>query len=1425
MRTMAHSHYAFWPFAFGLLVVFAVPTAHALPTPAPPPARAQPTPAPVSEAKYPALLAPWVPWVLEGAGDARCPQVAGKHVCVWPGGLALHVTGNATSFTLRAFVERDGPLALPGAADQWPIDVLVDGAAAVVREPAGVPTVDVTRGLHTISGRFLFAEAPSTLRVPANVGALTLERNGTSVPHPRREADGLLWIEESGGEDDGEQRLTLSVHRRVEDAVPLRVITRIAIRAAGKAREINFANVLVDGSRPVELRADLPAQLAPSGALRLQVQGGTYQLEIVAIVEGAVRTLTAPKLPAPWPEQETWVFRADDLLRHVELGGPPQVDAGRTDLAADWRGLPTFLLSPGQPLAFDVRRRGEPEPAPNQLRLQRRLWLDLDGDGYTVQDELGGSMRQGFRIDLEQGTLGRAVVNGEDALITKRAKQSGIELRSSGLAVTTEWRLEHAQRDLPAVGYSEDVDNLSAELHLPPGFMLLAASGADSAQGTWIDRWDLFDFFFVLAIALAVGKLTGVWWGLLALLALVLAQHQPEPPAGSWFFLLASVAFVRAVASEGQQTKTAALARVMLAAATVVLLLAWVPFAAQQVRSALYPQLAYDAPMQVEEYSLSMAPNAPEPTAAAAAAAEVLMVGARESGSKLADVLAGGSVAGSGDAPRAKSYASTDSYSPRDLIDPNAVVQTGPGIPDWSFQTFTLGWSGPVTRAERVHLWLVPPFAARSWSLASALLTGLLLFGLLNATRGQGGAPPPLTTPPASRSSSPGSELAVTVLCALLLSLFAVGRAHAEPLEPSPELLDELRQRLLKPPACTPDCVAVPSLSLQLSARRLDVQVVVHAGEGAVYRAPGPLAQWPIDRVRVDGVEALASARLDDGFLHVRVPAGIHRLELSGPLSANQAWTLALGGPAPHRVEAQGRGWVIEGLHADGSAEPSLELRPEVANNELESGEQPLAQWLEVRRELELGLRFQVRTTVTRLGPANEGVLLRLPLWPKESVNEAGLRTEDGMVVVSLPRDQSTLTFVSTLPPAAKLQLMAATPVVDGVLRHPYSEHWVIRPGPLYRVHMDGLPPLAQQDQSGNYAPNYRPYPGERLTLFAERLAPEQGVSVTVDRAELALRPGARSEEAKLTLSLRTSRGTTERIVLPPNAKLASVSLDGQPHPARLKQDGLELPLAPGSHIIEVTLQRPSELGFHYRPKLPKVERALGNVRLNVTLPPDRWLLATRGPAWGPAILWWGYLVLVLLIAFALGRVPGSPLRSYQWALLGFGLAQVEAPLALIVVGWFFAVSYRERDRIRNVRLFYLVQVLLVMFTVVALSCLAYAVHQGLLVPPDMQVQGMLSSQNFVQWYVDRTPGSLPEISVWSAPMYIYKSLMLVWALWLAVGLIQWLRWGWAAFRKGGSRRKAPGGPLVGRGMRGTPIPAGPGGTGGGTDRERAGVS
>ena len=44
-------------------------------------------------------------------------------------------------------------------------------------------------------------------------------------------------------------------------------------------------------------------------------------------------------------------------------------------------------------------------------------------------------------------------------------------------------------------------------------------------------------------------------------------------------------------------------------------------------------------------------------------------------------------------------------------FDPKASVQTGPGIPAWSWRSVNLRWSGPVQKDQSLHLYLLSPRA------------------------------------------------------------------------------------------------------------------------------------------------------------------------------------------------------------------------------------------------------------------------------------------------------------------------------------------------------------------------------------------------------------------------------------------------------------------------------------------------------------------------------------------------------------------------------------------------------------------------------------------------------------------------------------------------------------------------------------------
>ena len=77
------------------------------------------------------------------------------------------------------------------------------------------------------------------------------------------------------------------------------------------------------------------------------------------------------------------------------------------------------------------------------------------------------------------------------------------------------------------------------------------------------------------------------------------------------------------------------------------------------------------------------------------------------------------------------------------------------------------------------------------------------------------------------------------------------------------------------------------------------------------------------------------------------------------------------------------------------------------------------------------------------------------------------------------------------------------------------------------------------------------------------------------------------------------------------------------------------------------------------------------------------------------------------------------------------------------------------------------------------MAFLFLTVKQGLLGLPEMHVGGNHSTAYALNWYQDRSAAVLPQAWVLSVPLYVYRALMLLWALWLAFSLLKWLRWGW----------------------------------------------
>lgn len=1341
---------------------------------------------PLTPAELPAALRDWLPWAQQGQPPLGCPapqDAAEPAVCVWPGRLQLGAGPRDASFRLEVQVfGAPARVALPGEVGAWPQDVKAAGKPLAVVEADGHPAVWLPPGTHVVEGQIAWAQMPQNLAVPAGVGAIVVSSGGATqarVP----DGDGRLWLRAMANPDAETDSVAVQTVRLIDDDLPLTVTTAFELRVAGRARAVELPLALLPGLRAMQLDSPLPARLADDGRLIVQARPGAWHLELRARLTAPLQALKLPDNAAAG--EEVWVVKAEPALRLIRPEGPASVDPRQVEMPDAWRSLPAFRLKPGETLKLTELQRGNTKPAPDSLKLTRRLWLDFDGGALTANDRFEGQVTASSRLAMAApGQLGRAALAGQDQPITRLAADgpAGFEVRErhARIEADSRWLRDGA---LPASGWAQPVDQLEAALQLPPGWRLLHAQGPDRADA-WMDLWTLWDFFFVLLAALAAYRLLGWRIGVLLGAALVLTWHTPgSPPAALWFGLLALTALARVLPAGRAQTGFAR-GRLVVAGLLALVLL---PFAVQQVREAIYPSLE----REVAWAGIGFAYKEEQQEAAAEARRYDEMKQRREGAAEPA-VVAEAPPPPDRNSPApalAKLAPLAGVVSPADLaapsrvdrIDPTARVQTGPGLPSWSWRVHQLTWSGPVTPEQTLRLWLLPP-----WATALMKLAGLALLALaLAAVAGW-------RLPRAPRGLSAGASVATALLFALTLAPTPSDAAPATGARPagaesaagwpSDEQLQALRDKLAAPPDCLPRCAEMARLLVSASGSAVQLRAEIHAQALVAVPLPGQGTGWQPGGVTLDGQPA-ATRRDEQGQLWAAVPAGVHQLVLAADVGNASGLDIALPLP-PRALQTELKGWALAGLDPRGQSTGAITLSREAtagSNRAEDAGTQrdALPPLVRVDRRLELGLRWQVQTHIERLAPSRAPLRVRWALLPGEAVGDARVTVDGGVASLQLGGEEQA-DVASSLQPSEALTLLAG--------REPNQvERWTLAASPQWHVQASGLPATALQ-QNGSWQPEWRPWPGETLKLAVKKPAGVAGQTLTLDSARTEVTPGERSSDVQLNLRLRTSLGGPHTLKLPASAELLGVTINGTALALQPRDGALSLPLTPGEQRIEIRWRVPEGMGALWRHEgldlgLPGVNDAL---TLNV--PEDRIVLAVGGPLIGPAVLIWGALVVVLVLAwFAPRGVPGLMGRP-AWLVLALGVAPVSLGALAVLAGWFGALEARRRWSGRGRRALRIaVQLLLVLWTLCAIAALLEVLRTGLLGYPDLLVAGPGSSNHLLSWTNDRFTERTAGAWVLSAPVWLYRAAMLAWALWLAASLLRWVGWAWRCYSVDGA--------------------------------------
>ena len=1304
--------------------------------------------APVQAVDIPASLKPWKKWVLHDKADQPCPAHFDNGTirrCWWPSRLVMDVSDQGGLFEQQVTVYTPTWVTLPGDETHWPESVASGSDVVPVTGRNGRPYIWLEPGDYRIKGAFIWNTLPEMLQVPASAGILSLTVDGREIVEPDLGPKGRLRLHGKGGVARREDTMTATIFRLIEDDIPMRVIIRILLQVSGRTREIRLASLLSDGGTVMKIDSPLPARLTNTGDLLVQARPGRWDVRMTVRLDGPVKTLsTGESLYG----DEIWSFKAFNHLRMVKVLGAPTLEPSRTRMPDEWKGFPAYQLKPGTALSFEVIRRGDPDPAPDQLDLARTWWLDFDGAGFTIHDRISGTLSRTWHLSMgEPLQLGRVAVDGKDQLITLQGDRPspGVQLRRGQLSLEADSRLARTSSALPAIGWDHGFQNVRGVLHLPPGWTLFSAAGVDIPPGAWLQRWTLLDFFLVLIIAISAYKVRNRTTGLLALVTLVLTFHEPGAPRHVWLHLLAVAALLKYLPESWFKT----VVKLWGASAVVALFVIALPYMVQQVRTAIYPQLAN---AEVGVYPRPAVPGtAMVLDEQMAAVPKPASVGKRIR--KAADKI---QLPPQKPTPRRARFSS----------DPDALIQTGPGLPVWQWRSVQLRWNGPVDRSQQIRLWLVSPTINLILGLVRVVLLFVLIVAFLDLRNWRRHLPAPMTA-----SASALVLMLVLVAPAQLVQAEILG--HAFPPQP---LLDELQQRLLEPPPCLPHCADVSRLELAATPDQLRLIMQMHAQVDTAIPLPATLETWRPNRVILDNEPVKSLSRDDRGTLWMVLPQGVHQVKMIGPPGV--ADEIRISFPiVPHVGTYAGVGWQARGFEPDGSMDATIALTrvQSGSGSQAEIPKADIPAFFHVARTLHLGIQWEVTTRIRRLTEPGKPAVLSIPLLKDASVTTAGIRVQEGVAHVSLGPEETETQFSTTIPIAPTILLTAPR---EG----PWSESWTLDAATMWRCTVSGLTAVHHQDAGRNWQPHWRPWPGEQVSIEVARPEAVPGRTITVDSAHLALTPGQRFSRATLTLDIRSSQGGHHQVELPAQANLQAVTLKGKSLP--IPQDGqlVTVPLEPGNQTVKLEWHQLNDSMARVQGSRVNVGNTAVNATVTFHMPDNRWILFTGGPRLGPAVLFWSYVIVVVLVAVGLGKTTVTPLRTLDWLLLGLGLTQVPAGVAIIVVGWLLALGTRCRKVPEKAFAFNAIQLLLVILTAAALAGLYAAIERGLLGIPDMQIAGNHSTRFQLNWTQDRIGGTMPTPWVVSLPQWIYHLLMLAWSLWLAFSLVSWLRWGWGCF-------------------------------------------
>ena len=1348
----------------------------------------------------PEALKPWTDWVLHTHKQATCAMVEGSNAkqCVTYADSKIDiVTTKGAAFQMSVKVlANNTQVILPGQTWAWPSSVTVNSQPRGTSAYRNLPAVRLDKGTYTIAGQINWDNTPAYLQLPADLAQVQFTLNGKTLDMPQLRGDRLVLqksrIEPIQRDIQVEQNTSkLQVFRLVTDSIPAQITTQMRLTVTGAEREITIPNFHLANTEPAAYSGRLPVKRQNDGSYVVQAGAGVHSLTFTDLYkDGRMSQLTMPELP--WTE-EVWAFNPMPELRLVDTKAETPLNPDQTDIPNHWRNFAAYLMHAGESIDFDIVREGAPHAPDNALNLNRTMWLAQDGHQFTVRDMINGTMNTDWRLDQAANVdLGRVNIQGKAQPLTRGANdREGVEVRQQymnleAISILPVSLLPVSAPKLPIGSWNTDFENASASVIMPNAWRPITVTGADKTRGTWMSQWNLYQFFFLLLTTAVAFRLWGsAKWAGVAFLALALTMHDHATLLTQVLVLLVFGLVLAALPKEAKLYKSVNTLRGFVLA--VVVLLA-VPFTLLHVQNALYPHLAKEALFSINVPGLNQFDGSRGVVAKSSRSDMVMEQNfAAPETAPVPRQLRAAPMLKMGGGNMALNAMAMDEMKEEIMptaslteIDPNTRVPTGPGLPEWRQKqnSVSLNWAEGVTEGETFRLWMLSPFGFRLLELLKVLAFGLLLAKLFKTD---------LCWP----RFKGGKKAAAAAL--LTVGMLNTAPAMAQDMFPPQHLLKDLEKRLLEPAACAPNCAFAEKAALQARGDSITLTFTFTAEEEVLAQLPTLKPVVFPSNVVVNNVNAFTVAHQNRPY--VLLPKGRSTVAVRYDAGDYNNLNLDLGQTIA-AFDNSLVGWRIGGLNTEGNPNGrvvSLSRTPEgvrAPQKQDKKAEKPtykpleFAGYAKVHRHLAFNNNWEITTRIMLEHGAP--FTLDLPLLEGEKLLETQHDVKNGKVRLQV--SHRPIVLRSEIEPTEALTLVAADD-------KSFREVWQLGVSTKWHVAQEsGVAPIMHQ-QNGMWQPEWQPYGGDEVTLSIKKPMGIDGQELTIHngRIESALR--GKTQVNTLTLNIETTRPQTHNVTLGRGLKLKEFYVNGRALSQAAADEGelleVGLPLRHGMNNARIVWEETEQNLLHIQTPEVNLNAPFVNLTQSISDVSKRWVVWTYGPANGPYVKLWAVLAGMIILAWVMAKALPAPLSFAGWFVLALGFTQSAPEAFLLPVLWIMLLQWREKhgEKLNRVR-FNATQIGVVIMSIFVVSALFTVVKVGLLGTPEVYIEGNHSTTRMLQWYQDTGTNTPAEAGACTLPMWVFRVLMMAWALWVALWLMRTFKWAWHSFTAGGYWKK-----------------------------------